>query len=148
MKTKGIDHALIVVKDMDQSVRFLSNFFDTKFEEVPWVRDRFGMRICIGADRQIELMSLVDPAKAANLPMPFRKIAEFAERGGEGPFMVCMGVEDAEKAVADAERKGVRVANILEEKQLLPSIPHFKEIILNEEDLPVKGFYFIAYPGD
>ena len=62
--------------------------------------------------------------------------------------MVCMGVEDAEKAVADAERKGVRVANILEEKQLLPSIPHFKEIILNEEDLPVKGFYFIAYPGD
>ncbi len=49
MKTRGIDHALIVVKDMDQSVRFLSNFFDTKFEEVPWVRDRFGMRICIDA---------------------------------------------------------------------------------------------------
>ena len=148
MKTKGIDHALIVVKDMDRSVQFLSNFFDTKFEEVPGVKDRFGMRICIDVDRQIELMSLIDPAKAANLPMPFRKIAEFAERGGEGPFMLCMEVEDADETVADAERKGVRVANILEEKRLLPFIPHFKEIILNEEDLPVKGFYFIAYPGD
>jgi len=146
MKIKGIDHVLMVVKDMDRAVQFLSGFFETRFEEVPWTSDRIGMRICIDSSRSIELVSVVDAEKTKGLPPIYSKLVTFALEGGEGPYMICMGVDDADEAKADAEKKGVRVAQVLEEKQLLPMMPHFKEVIFNEEDMPVKGFYIVGYP--
>lgn len=83
MKSEGIDHALIVVKDMDRAVEFLSKLFEMDFEEVPWARERFGMRVSFSLPNgQLELFSIVDPIKAAEVPFPFREVAEFAMRGG------------------------------------------------------------------
>lgn len=145
MKSEGIDHALIVVKDMDRAVEFLSKLFEMDFEEVPWARERFGMRVSFSLPNgQLELFSIVDPIKAAEVPFPFREVAEFAMRGGEGLCKLCLRVKDAEEAIDDAKRKGVRVGYMVEEKKVGPFL-NFKEVLFNEQDIPVKGIYLIAY---
>ena len=139
MKSEGIDHVVVIVRDVDQAVQSLSKLFEMEFEEIPWAKDRMGMRISISLpDGQVELISVVDPVKAAKMPPPFNEIAEFSEKRGEGIYNFFLRVKDADQAVADVKKKGVRIANIIEEKGLGTIIPHFKEVFFAEEDLPFK----------
>jgi catechol 2,3-dioxygenase-like lactoylglutathione lyase family enzyme len=145
VKTEGIDHVAILVKDIDRAVEFLSKLLGIEFQEIISASERLGMRLSISLDRQIELLSVVDPIKAARTPPPFREIAEFAEREREGLIRLFLRVKDADEAAADAERKGVRVAHKVEEKQLGTVVPHFKEVVFDEKDIPVKRIGLIAY---
>jgi catechol 2,3-dioxygenase-like lactoylglutathione lyase family enzyme len=149
MKIEGIDHVAIIVKDLDRVTQFFNKLFEMDFEEVPRAVERWGMRISISRpDGQIELVSVVDPAKAAKLPPPFKWMAETAARGVEGVCNLFLRVKDAEEAAADARSKGVRVAHILDEKQLMEEgplldfIPYskIKEVFFSEEDIPFKWF--------
>ena len=144
MKTEGFDHVAIVVKDMDKAVEYLAKLFEMEFEEISWAKEHIGMRISISRpDGQIELISVVDSTKAAKTPFPFNEIAEFAKRGGEGLFNLYLKVKDADEAVTDAKRKGVRIARIMEEKGLGTIVPHFKEVFFDKEDTPVKGISLV-----
>jgi catechol 2,3-dioxygenase-like lactoylglutathione lyase family enzyme len=144
LKTEGIDHVAIIVKDMDRAVEFLHNLFEMEFEEILWSKERFGMRINISRpDGQIELFSVIDPFKATKLPAPFNKIAEITKGGGEGLCNLFLRVKDAEGAASEAERKGVHVTQILEEKEFMTFLPHFKEVFFSDEDMPVKQISLI-----
>ena len=147
MKIEGIDHVAIVVKDMDKTVQFLSKLFELEFEETPFGNE-IGLRIC--TDRpggQIELLSVADPVKAAKCPPIVREVVELALKGWEGIYMIFFRVKDMGEAVADAERKGVRIAHSIEGKQEVWSfIHHFKEATLNDEDMPIKHITLVNYP--
>ena len=148
MKSQGLDHVAIIVKDMDRAVETLSNLFQMKFKEIVEARERLGVRLCVSVpDLQIELISVVDPVKAKSSEHG-REFAEFAERVGEGLYRILLRVNDAEGVAADAERIGLRVGLRLEEKQLGGVIPHFKEVIFSrKEGLPSYNIGVIEYVG-
>lgn len=137
MKTYGIDHVGIIVKDMYKAVEFFSKLFELEFEEIPFLQEESGIRISASLpDGQIELFSVVDRVKAEKSNP---KIAEIAGGGYEGLYNLALRVKDAGEAITDAERMGVRIARVVEGKPLGTFLPHpWKEVILNEEDMPVK----------
>jgi catechol 2,3-dioxygenase-like lactoylglutathione lyase family enzyme len=147
MKTQGIDHVSIVVRDMDRAVETLSNVFGLAFKEIPEVKERMGIRICVSVpERQIELLSVVDPVKASENSDHSREIAEFAKRVGEGIRRLFLKVENVEKAAAEAQEKGLCVAHKLEENGLGEFIPHFREVLFSpEKGTPTYGIGLIEY---
>ena len=146
MKSQGIDHVAIVVKDMDRAVETLSSLFEVEFREIVEAKERLGVRISVSVpDLQLELMSVVDAAKAKSSSHG-REIAEFAERVGEGIYRIFVKVEDAEAAMADAERQGIATGRKVEEKLLGGFIPHFKEVTFSRQSgLPVYVIGLIEY---
>ena len=148
MKSQGIDHVAIVVKDMDRTVETLSSLFEVEFKEIIEAKERLGVRISVSVpDLQLELMAVVDPVKAKS-SVHGREIAEFAERVGEGIYRIFVRVEDAEQALADAKTKGINTGRKVEEKLLGGFIPHFKEVTFSRESgMPVFGIGLIEYVG-
>ena len=135
MKVEGIDHVAIMVKDIDKAIQFFGELFDMEFEELPGAAERSGVRVAINRpEAQIEFMSVVDPVKAARFTTM-----------EEGIFRIFLRVKDADEAVADAKEKGVPIERIMEEQQLLPFIPHFKELFFKEEDTPYKWLSLVWY---
>ena len=129
MKVEGIDHVCIMVKDLDNAIQSFSKLFDMEFEELPGHTESRGVRVAISRpDALLELVSVVDPVKARTRYGTME----------EGLIHVFFRVKDAEEAVADAKRKGVRVDRMTDTHQLLDFIPHFKQIYFNEEDMPYK----------
>ena len=148
MKSQGLDHVAIMVKDMDRAVETLSNLFQMNFKEIVEAGERLGVRLCVSVpDLQIELISVVDPVKAKSSEHG-REFVEFAERVGEGLYRILLRVDDAEGVAADAERIGLRVGLKMEEKQLGGVLPHFKEVIFSrKEGLSSYGIGVIEWIG-
>ena len=147
MKYLGIEHVIILVKDedMDKATGFFKKLFDIDFVEAPHGAELQGIRFLISQpEAQIEIVSVVDPVKAAKVPRPTGFIAEAAARGAEGLISMYLKVENADKAAEVAESKGIRIVGVYDEKQLIPEeqrmdvLPHIKEVIFDEEDMPFK----------
>jgi len=140
MKTDGIDHVAILVKDLDKAIQAFSKVFGINFKEIKGM-EPMGIRICLSVpDPQIEFISVVDPIKAA------RKLVDFSEKVGEGVLSVFLRVNDIEEAAAHAEMNGAHVAFKVEEKQLGGFIPHFKEVTFDDEKgISLYGFGLIEH---
>jgi hypothetical protein len=138
----------MVVKDFDRSVGALSKLFDVEFKEIPEAEERMGMRIWVSVpDFQLELMSVVDPSIARSSDIG-REIAEFAKKFGEGIFKIFLKVDDAEEALADAEKKKIGVHRLIERKSIGGFFPHFKAVTFTPESgMPAFAFGLIEYVG-
>jgi predicted enzyme related to lactoylglutathione lyase len=147
MKYLGIEHVIILVndKDMDKTTGFFKKLFDIDFAEAPNGAELQGIRFLISQpDHQIEVVSVVDPVKAAKVPRPTGFIAEAAARGEKGLISMYLRVEDADKAAEVARSKGIGVVGVWDEKTLIPeeqrtaSLPHIKEVVFDVNDMPFK----------
>ena len=137
-KIEGISRLIIGVKDMDKALEFFSEVFEVDFVEMkgPLV-EAGGVRIAISVDKKLELLSPIYPLKdvSPNPPDP-NTLAKLLEERGDGIlYALVFKVEDATKAAADAERKGIGIVTTLELEQGEPfTKSNYKEVVLNEDD--------------
>ena len=137
MKVEGIDHVAIKVKDIDKAMELFGKLFEMEFEELPGAESR-GARVAISRpDAQIEFMQPLDAAKAAH----YTSI-------DQGIFKMFFRVNDADEAVADAEKKGIPIDRIQEEKQLTDFLPHIKHLWFSEEKFPIDWLGLIWKPPE
>ncbi len=72
MKTKGLDHVVIGVRDMDKAVEWFSRVLGTEFYEIEGTEDvrpeDLGARYMLSLDHGVELIAPVLPIKETTAP--------------------------------------------------------------------------------
>ncbi len=109
-KVKKINHVAIVVRDIEESLKFWETAMGLKLdhiEEVPSQASKVAF-IPVG-DSEIEL---VQPTTADS------GMAAYLEKRGEGMHHLCVEVEDIEAKIQELREAGVRLIN--ETPQVLP----------------------------
>lgn len=109
-KVKKINHVAIVVRDIEESLKFWETAMGLKLdhiEEVPSQASKVAF-IPVG-DSEIEL---VQPTTADS------GMAAYLEKRGEGMHHLCVEVEDIEAKMQELREAGVRLIN--ETPQVLP----------------------------
>lgn len=111
MKTGGVDHVIIYVKDIEKAMKFFSDILGIKF--VGPIDHRRGDVIpkrhikCAFDDKGLELISPMTPDD------PVAKYMEKME-GGQGLGCIGVRVPDLEEAIAELEAKGVKLERRVE----------------------------------
>ena len=97
MKIERFDRVVIVVKDIEESMKFFSDVFGIKFDEVGG-SDIMGVK-AVYSDVGIELMSPTTDQGP---------IAQFLQKRGEGLYALAFKVPNLKEATEEVESKGVR----------------------------------------
>ena len=126
MKIERFDRVVIVVKDIEESMKFFSDVFGIKFDEVGG-SDIMGVD-AVYSEVGIELMS----PRTDQGP-----IAQYLQKRGEGLYALAFKVSNLEEAMKEAESKGIRSLGVLDmgpmkEGMLHPKDTHGTLIILTE----------------
>ena len=145
-KTIGnIDHIAIAVRSIEEAKEFFSDLLDTEFTElVPTgsgtdedsireAQKMIGFRSAISSE-EIELMESTRPDS---------DLQKFLDKRGEGVYAVAFTVEDAGKARAKAEKKGIRIAGEISSE--LKGVGSIREIWLHPKDC--HGVYVMFTEG-
>jgi len=146
MKTEGLDHVTIGVKNLDKAMEFFSRVLGIEFVELTGaLPEAAGFRAGMSADSQIELVSPVLPLKDEAFPQ-LKRLAKLLEGKNSVVFALAFRVKDAEEIVADAGRKGIRIENRfdVEEFEALP-VRNLKEILTKDEDTLGIDMKFVEY---
>ncbi len=101
---KWIDHIVVRVKDLDQSIQDYETKLDMTVSEGPEVQPHLGLRRAI--------LPLGDAGRFIELAEPLGEdsaIGRSLERFGEGIHLVAMAVEDMQQAIADLKKKGTQL---------------------------------------
>lgn len=109
-KITKINHVAVVVRDIEESLKFWEEGLGLKLdhiEVVPSQNSRVAF-IPVG-DSEVEL---VQPTKSES------GLAAYLEKRGEGMHHLCMEVDDIDGILADLKQKGVRLIN--EVAEVLP----------------------------
>lgn len=123
MKTLGIDHVVIVVKDIKKAAEFFSKLFETSFEELePPEGVEVRSMMCTEG---IELLSPVTGQGP---------VAKFLENKGEGLYGISFRVVNAQEAADNVKRKGIRIIGKAEKEKLGSSVLNLKELFLHPMD--------------
>ncbi|MDZ7728292.1 MAG: VOC family protein [Dehalococcoidia bacterium] len=98
---KGVDHVVIAVKDLDESVKNYESIYDTTVDERTENADA-GMKMAFFrfGDSYIELVSNTGEEGP---------IAKRLANQGEGVHLVAMKVDDIQKTLEDLRAKSVRL---------------------------------------
>ncbi|MBM4327506.1 MAG: methylmalonyl-CoA epimerase [Deltaproteobacteria bacterium] len=99
MKIKRIAHLGVVVKDLDEALRFFTGGLPL---ELTHTEDYQGMRIGFipVGDSSIELLQDVSGSSA---------IKKFLEKNGEGIHHIAFEVDDISQAVVELKERGIRL---------------------------------------
>ena len=123
MKTLGIDHIVIAVRDIERAAKFFSELFETSFEELePPDGGELKTKICS------EGIELISPLTAQS------PVAKFLENKGEGLYGISFRVMNVQEAADDVKRKGVRIIGKTEKAKLGSSVLNLKELFLHPKD--------------
>ena len=94
MKTLGIDHVVIAVRDIEKAAKFFSELFETSFEDLePPDGVEVRTKICT------EGIELITPLTAQNA------VAKFLDDKGEGLYGISFRVVNAQEAADDVTEK-------------------------------------------
>lgn len=126
MKIERFDRVVIVVKDIEESMKFFSDVFGIKFDEVGG-SEIMGVK-AVYSEVGIELMSPTTDQGP---------IAQFLQKRGEGLYALAFKVPNLKEAVEEVEAKGVRSLGTLDmgamkEGMFHPKDAHGTLIILTE----------------
>ena len=98
---KGLHHVSIVVKNLEDSLKFYEATFGLRAEKVETIPEQ-GVKAALlpvgGAE--IELIEPIDPNTG---------VAKFLESRGEGVHHLCLEVEDIDRGLAEMEKKGIQL---------------------------------------
>ena len=123
MKTLGIDHIVIAVRDIERAAKFFSELFETSFEELePPDGAELRTKICT------EGIELISPLTAQS------PVAKFLENKGEGLYGISFRVMNVQEAANDVKTKGIRILGTAEREKLGSSFLNFKELFLHPKD--------------
>jgi methylmalonyl-CoA/ethylmalonyl-CoA epimerase len=123
MKTLGIDHIVIAVKDIEKATEFFSELFETSFEELePPEGAQVRTKIC---PEGVELISSRTPGSP---------VEKFIEGKGEGLYGLSFRVVNFQKATEDVKKKGIRIIGKAEKDQLGRDVFNLKELFLHPKD--------------
>jgi len=101
MKTKGVDHIGVAVKDLREASNYYRNQLGLEVSEthdLPQQKLRMAY-VNTGATR----LELLEPTSEDSV------IAKFIQKSGEGIHHICLIVEDIERSLAELKSKGVRL---------------------------------------
>jgi len=99
MKIENIDHVTIYVRDLEKAKQFFSQLLDSEFADIV-EGEVLNLRRSMGPAG----IELIEPLT------PDGPVARTIEKKGEGLHLVSLKVSDFDKAVAEMESRGVRVA--------------------------------------
>ena len=119
MKTEGIDHVVIAVKDLEKARKFFSDLLDTTFEDLGVVHELGGTHSIMSP----EGLEIVAPET------PDAPLAKYIETAGEGVMAISFRVKDEDLATKEAEKHGLKVIGRIDRD--LGSFKGFKEVILH-----------------
>ena len=119
----NIDHVVIAVRDMGKAKEFFSDLLETEFVDLGAIEE-YGWRSAMSPGG-VELLS---PTR------PDSDLAKFLDRRGEGLYALAFTVQDADKAKAKAEEKGIRVVGDTGEVKLKEDLPPIRELWLHPKD--------------
>ncbi len=135
MELRGIDRAVIGVRDMERGLRLFRDVLGVEFVELRGpLFDAAGVRVCISLDKHLELIS---PGAGLDVNPPDTKtLARWLEERGEAVlFAAALKVEDGARAAAEAAEAGVRTFAKVEERDVEAlGLSVFQEMILDERD--------------
>ena len=133
MKTEGIDHVVIAVKDLEGARKFFSELLDTSFEDLGTVEE-MGLR-SIMSPEGLELVTPITPESG---------LAKYMETSGEGVMAISFRVKDIEKATTEVKERGLRVVTRIE-RGMLGSFKDFKEIMIHPKGVYNTQLTFAEY---
>jgi len=136
MKTKGISHVYIGVRDMDKAKAFFSGLFETEFVE--WTgptMEAMEARAAASLEVNTELLSPRLPL-SKNAPPLMKDLARVLEEKESVLFGLSYKVGDTKTAAAEAERKGVRFDAVIETDEFDDTLSwrNFRQLLAKEED--------------
>jgi methylmalonyl-CoA/ethylmalonyl-CoA epimerase len=129
---RGVNRVVIAVKDLDRGIDFYSKLLGATFFRASFAGEPFGFDVANSWDAGIEL--------CAPLPKKDSPISQFIEQHGAGLMAVIFAIDDAEEALANAERMGVGLMIPIEYSQdqirehLQDRFRKYKEYVLNSTD--------------
>ncbi len=102
MKVEKIDHAAIMVKDLEQAEKFFADLFETEFS--PWAYRE-------GEEEEPDSRNLISPLgiELATPVSPNGPAKRLLDNKGEGLFCLVLKVPNLEEAIAEMESHGVRL---------------------------------------
>ena len=133
MKTEGIDHVVIAVRDLDAARKFFSEILDTTFEDLGTVEE-MGLHSVMSP----EGLELVTPTS------PDSGLAKYLDASGEGIMAISFRSKDVDKATSEAEGKGLRVISRIERNKL-GSYEGMKEVIFHPKGVYNTQLTFMEY---
>jgi len=98
MKIEKIDHIAINVRNLEEATKFFSDLLDTEFSG-PLIIEEMNSRSVLDP-LGIELIESMTPDGI---------VAQTIERRGEGLSLVSLKVPNLEEAIAEMERRGIRL---------------------------------------
>jgi methylmalonyl-CoA/ethylmalonyl-CoA epimerase len=107
---KKINHVAIVVRDIEESLRFWEESLGLKLDHIEVVPSQHSLVAFIPVgDSEVEL---VQPTSSDS------GLAAYLEKRGEGMHHLCVEVDDIDAKLAELKEKGVRLIN--QEAEVLP----------------------------
>jgi methylmalonyl-CoA/ethylmalonyl-CoA epimerase len=107
---KKINHVAIVVRDIEESLRFWEESLGLKLDHIEVVPSQHSRVAFIPVgDSEVEL---VQPTSSDS------GLAAYLEKRGEGMHHLCVEVDDIDAKLAELKEKGVRLIN--QEAEVLP----------------------------
>ena len=126
MKTEGIHRVVVAVRDIEEARKRYTELLGIEFRDLG-VPEQLGVHIMINWDSQFEIMSPADTDSQEG-----RALASFLEKKGEGVYLICFNVGDAEAAATMAAEKGIRVMGRAE--GTMDDRFKVKEVLLHPKD--------------
>ena len=129
---RGVNRVVIAVKELDKGIELYSMLLGATFFRASFAGEPFGFDVANSWNAGIEL--------CAPLPGRDSPISQFIEQHGEGLMAVIFGVDDAEEALANAEKLGIGLMIPIEYSQdqikehLQDRFKKYKEYVLNSAD--------------
>lgn len=130
---RGVNRVVIAVKDLNEGIELYSKLLGATFFRASFAGEPFGFDVANSWDAGIEL--------CAPLPGQDSPISQFIEQHGEGLMAVIFAVDDAEEALAKAEKLGIGLMIPIEYSQdqirehLQDRFRKYKEYVLNSADI-------------
>jgi len=101
MNISKIEHIGIAVKNLEESIKYYENILGLKCYSIEEVKEqKVKTAFFMAGQTKIELLESTDPEGP---------IGKFIEKKGEGVHHIAFAVEGIEKALAEAETKGVQL---------------------------------------
>ncbi len=100
MKVENIDRVLIAVKDLEAAVKLFSDLLGLKFDEVR-----------VDEEQKVKYIRSAVGLELIQTTSPDGPVAKFIERRGEGLYGTILKVADMALAIAEMQKKGLRLVS-------------------------------------
>jgi len=117
MKIEKIDHVAILVKDTKEAAKFFTDLFETEFTS-------------LGVVKEMDVRSVIEPSgiELVEPLTPQGPTSKTLESRGEGLLLLSLKVENLDKAMAEMERRKIKVIRQVRQGKMKAALYHPKDL--------------------